>query len=97
MPLSHLGELLGFAYKEEEYLIKRVQEKELFPLWLVNYGISILNNTEIMSFEEFLNTARDSGNAKADNAINKSKAKRTADEILNEFKPIIEADRKRGE
>lgn len=94
MPLSHLGELLGFAYKEEKRLIKREQEKELFPLWLVNYGISLINNTEIMSFEEFLNTTHNSGNA---NFTNKPKPKRTADEILNEFAPIIEADRKRGE
>lgn len=94
MPLSHLGELLGFCYKEEERLIKREQEKELFPLWLVNYGVSLITNTEIMSFEEFLNTTRNSGNA---NVTNKPKPKRTADEILNEFAPIIEADRKRGE
>lgn len=94
MPLSHLGELLEFAYKEEERKTKREQEKQLFPLWLVAYGVSRLKNTPMMSFEEFLNTAR------ADAAKNRRKeplSKRTADEILSDFAPFIEADRKRGE
>ena len=94
MPLSHLGELLEFAYKEEERKTKREQEKQLFPLWLVAYGVSRLKNTPMMSFEEFLNTAR------ADAAKNRRKeplSKRTAEEILSDFAPFIEADRKRGE
>lgn len=95
MPLSHLGELLEFALKEEERKAKREQEKELFPLWLVAYGISKLKNTPMMSFEEFLNTARKETAPTAAN-IHK-KPKRTADEILSDFAPFIEADRKRGE
>lgn len=94
MPLSHLSELLEFAIKEEERETKREQEKQLFPLWLVSYALSKLNNTTIMSFEEFLDSARESAEKKT---TDKPKSKRTADEILSEFAPYIEANRKRGE
>lgn len=97
MPLSHLGELLEFAVKEEERKAKREQEKELFPLWLVAYGISKLKNTPMMSFEEFLNTARKETEPTAANTQIKPNTQRTADEILSDFTPFIEADRKRGE
>ncbi len=94
MPLSHLGELLDYALQEEERAIKREQEKQLFPLWLVAYGVSRLKNTPMMSFEEFLNTAR---NGAAEDAGGKPISKRTAEEILSDLTPFIEADRKRGE
>lgn len=94
MPLSHLGELLEYALQEEQRQAKREQEKQLFPLWLVAYGVSRLKNTPIMSFEEFLNSSRQSA---ANDAVKKPISKRTAEEILSDFTPFIEADRKRGE
>ena len=94
MPLSHLGELLEYALQEEQRQAKREQEKQLFPLWLVAYGVSRLKNTPIMSFEEFLNSSRQSA---ANDAVKKPISKRTAEEILSDFAPLIEADRKRGE
>ena len=93
MPLSHLGELLEFACEEEERAIKREQEKQLFPLWLVAYGVSKLKNTPIMSFEEFLKSTRND----AENNTKQPTKKRTAEEILSDFTPFIEADRERGE
>ena len=93
MPLSHLGELLEFACEEEERAIKREQEKQLFPLWLVAYGVSKLKNTPRMSFEEFLKSTRND----AENKTKQPTKKRTAEEILSDFTPFIEADRERGE
>ena len=50
-------------------------------------------NAEIMDFEAFIAQATAPGKPEAPQ---KKKEKRTAEEILAEFAPIVEADKKRG-
>lgn len=90
-----LGELLSFAYKEEERQQKEKLEKQLFPLWLANYAIAkIKNEGEIMSFEELMAKVLDESTQNSP-APEKAK-KRTAEDIMAHFAPIVEADKKKG-
>ena len=90
-----LGELLSFAYKEEERQQKEKLEKQLFPLWLANYAIAkIKNEGEIMGFEELVKKVLDE-NTPHTSAPKKEK-KRTAEDIMAHFAPIVEADKKKG-
>lgn len=90
--MSALRELLSFAYKEEERQYKADLEKRLFPLWLANYAVSKLKGGEVaMDYEEFL--------ASVFNKPGTPKPKRkikTADEIVAEFMPLVEADKQKG-
>ena len=90
LPLTALGELLSYARKEEARLAKLDAEKQLLPLWLVNYALARFKGQECMDFKTFIEQAFDEGPAPAPSA------KKTKEEILAEFAPFVEADRKRG-
>lgn len=92
--MAALGELLSFACSEEERLERIEREKQLFPLWLANYALSKLQGgAEVMNFEDFVAQAIQ---PTAPTPPRKMKGKKTAEEILAEFAPIIEADKQRG-
>jgi len=87
--------LLSFAYKEEERAQKAEIEKRLFPLWLVNYALAKVKGGELeMDYEQFLKTVFST--QPAPTTQTKREKKRTADEIMAEFMPLVEADRKKG-
>lgn len=89
--MSALGELLSYARNEEEQLEKLEREKQLFPLWLANYALAKLKgDEEIMDFEDFIKQTFKPG------APTPKKQKRTAEDIMAEFMPVVEADKKRG-
>lgn len=93
--MSALRELLSFAYKEEERAQKAEIEKRLFPLWLVNYAVAKVKGGELeMDYEQFLKAVF-SPQTPAPKAT-KAKKVKTADEIMAEFMPLVEADRKKG-
>lgn len=92
LPLSSLGELLSFAHNEEKRLEKHEIEKQLFPLWLANYLIAKLQGAEqVMDFEEFMKLTTSPGEAPKPKI-----QKRTAEDIMAEFMPLVEADKQRG-
>ncbi len=92
--MAALGELLSFACSEEERLERIEREKQLFPLWLANYALSKLQGgAEVMNFEDFVAQAIQ---PTAPTPPHKMKEEKTAEEILAEFAPIIEADKQRG-
>lgn len=66
----------------------------MFPLWLANYAVSKMRDesAEIMDFEEFLQSTLEAGEA----PTKKTEKKRTAEDIMAEFMPLVEADRKKG-
>lgn len=66
----------------------------MFPLWLANYAVSKMRDesAEIMDFEEFLQSTLEAGKAPP----KKQKKQRTAEDIMAEFIPLVEADRKKG-
>lgn len=89
--MAALGELLSFAHGEEERLERQEREKQLFPLWLANYAVSKLQGgEEVMDFEAFVEQTLKPG------APPPKKKTKTAEEILAEFAPMIEADKQRG-
>ena len=90
--MAALGELLSYANKEEERLQKAEIEKRLFPLWLVNYAAAkIKGSGEVIGYDEFLKIVF------SDSAIpNTPKKKKTAEEIMAQFAPIIAADKQKG-
>lgn len=97
LPLSALGELLSFAYKEEERKAKNELAKQLLPLWLARYAADIANGDKpAMSFSEFLNTTIQVDKEQENSPARKHLKERSLKEIEAEFAPIIAADRKRG-
>lgn len=99
LPLSALGELLSYAENEEKRLEKLEKEKQLFPLWLANSLVAKLKGTEEpMDFEDFINECLEKPQTQKVKPKKETKKteRKTADEILAEFAPIIEADTKRG-
>ncbi len=70
-------------------------EKRLFPLWLVNYAVSSVKGTELsMGYDEFLKNIFDE-NSK-DTFTTVPEQKRTAEDIMDELMPFVEADQKKG-
>lgn len=92
LPLTALDELLSFAQKEEKRTEREELEKRLFPLWLANYALGKLQGAEVMDYEEFINQTLEPATA----PIKPTKKEKTADEIIAEFMPIVEADRRKG-
>ncbi len=91
--MAALGGLLSYAYKEEAAAQKLELEKRLFPLWLVNYAISrIKPGLEVMEYDEFIKLVL----SDSDTPQPETKKKRTAEDIMAEFMPLVEADKKRG-
>ncbi len=82
MPLSALGELLSSAVKKEV-------ETQTFPLWLANYTVSKIKGVEPMEYQQFIENV----NNAAFSGFSKEKKTRTAEEILEDFTPIIQADK----
>lgn len=84
--------MLSYARKEEEQLAKLEAEKQLFPLWLANYVVAKLKGDEVnMDFEEFINECLKPGRPQP------KKPKRTANDIMAELMPLVEADKNREE
>ena len=65
----------------------------LLPLWLVNYAITRVKGGEVMDFESFIDESMEPDRA----GTFSPKRKRTGEEIMAEFAPFIEADKKRGD
>ena len=91
--MAALGGLLSYARKEEAAAQKLELEKRLFPLWLVNYAVSkIKPGLEVMEYDEFIKPVFSDSDAPQP----KAKKERTAEDIMAEFMPFVEADKKRG-
>lgn len=86
--------MLSFAYNEEKRKAKEKLEDKLFPLWLANYAVSKMRDesAEIMDFEEFMQSTLEASGVPS----KKQKEQRTAEDIMAEFMPLVEADRKKG-
>lgn len=68
-------------------------EKRLFPLWLVNYAAAkIKPGLEVMDYPEFLASVLSDEPAPQP----KAKQKRTAEDIMADFAPIVAADKQKG-
>lgn len=64
---------------------KKETEQQIYPFWLVHVVKSAIDKTEIVPIEDMLKGIYDD---KTDT--------RTADDILNELMPLIEADKKKA-
>lgn len=86
--------MLSFAYNEEKRKAKEKLEDKLFPLWLANYAVSKMRDesAEIMDFEDFLQSTLEAGKAPSKEQIKQ----RTAEDIMAELMPLVEADLKKG-
>lgn len=88
--------MLSFAYKEEARAQKAEIEKRLFPLWLVNYAVAKVKGGEVaMDYEQFLATVFSDEQPAQVRTARKEK-KRTPEEIMADFMPMVEADRRKG-
>lgn len=94
MPLSELNKLISYARKKEEIKFKADLEKRLFPLWLSNYIATKIKGEECIEYDEFINSTLIKPNMSFTKRT-PQKEKRTSDDILAEFMPLINADRER--
>ena len=91
MPLSFLGELLDFAVAEDKRKQEADDKKELTKLWFVHYIVAKLGQQQPMDYQEFMQ--RSTGYSESSAATkHKPSKKRTAEDIIAEFMPIIERD-----
>lgn len=68
-------------------------EKRLFPLWLVNYAVSkIKPGLEVMDYAEFVASVLSDEPAPQP----KAEQKRTAEDVMADFAPIVAADKQKG-
>lgn len=68
-------------------------EKRLFPLWLVNYAVTNIKGEEApMSYETFLMSIFNE--TESDSEVHEKE--RTAQDIMDELMPFVEADQKKG-
>ncbi len=79
--MNELDNLISFAKRQEA-------EKSLFPLWLATTTISKLNNTDCIGFDDFVNSVVDPNN-------DEMLSNKAPEDIVNEFLPIVENDRKK--
>lgn len=84
--------MLSYARKEEERIAKEALEKQLLPLWLVNYAVAKFKGDELsMSYDEFLKATLSSEETPAP-----KKTVRTAAEIEADFMRLVEIDKSLG-
>ncbi len=96
LPLNEFGSLIKAAQEWEQAETKAEIEKRLFPLWLTERALHRIaggKKSEYVSYSDYLKRAFEEN----DEAKGKTPEKplKTAEDILNEFLPIIEADRGR--
>lgn len=99
LPLSEFGTLINAAQEWEQAEVKAETERRLFPLWLAErllHQIAGGKKADFVTYSDFIKRAFD-GDETAGVGMNAPEPPpRTAEDILNEFIPIIEADRGRG-
>lgn len=68
----------------------------MLPLWLVKFAVTKIKdeNAEVMSFEEFIEETMGGGLKQI--AKPAKAAKRTAEDIMAEFMPLVGLDQKKG-
>ncbi len=91
MPLSFLGELLDFAVAEEKRKQEAEERKELTKLWFVHYIVAKLGKQQPMEYQEFMQKSLSSDEPSSETKTKPSK-KRSAEEIMAEFMPIVKRD-----
>lgn len=91
MPLSFLGELLDYAVAEEKRKQEAEDKKELTKLWFVHYIVAKLGKQQPMEYKDFIEKSLSSTENASDTAP-KPSTKKSAEDILAEFAPIIERD-----
>lgn len=94
MPLSELGGLISHARKKEEIKLKSDLEKRLFPLWLSNFIAAKIKGEDVIGYDEFIRNTLIEPNTSSTKCTPEQE-KRTGDDILEEFMPLINADRER--
>ena len=91
MPLSFLGELLDYAVAEEKRKQEAEDKKELTKLWFVHYLAAKLGKQQPMDYKDFMQKSLDSAETASVTTTTPS-TKKSAEDILAEFAPIIERD-----
>lgn len=91
MPLSFLGELLDFAVAEEKRKQEAEDKKELTKLWFVHYIVAKLGKQQPIEYKDFMQRSLNSTNP-ASATKRKPSKKKSAEEIMAEFMPIVERD-----
>lgn len=98
MPLDALAYLLPAARKWEDEEFKAEAEKRLFPLWIAERCMHELaggDRKEFISYEEFIKKVLGGEKMTQTRTVTPARPPRTAEDIINDFMPMIEADRRR--
>ena len=86
--------MLSYARKQEKRLAKEALEKQLLPLWLIDYAVSRINGEmPTMNPQEFLEKALIPDNAPEEHV---GKSERTAEDIKADFMRLVEIDKMKG-
>lgn len=92
MPLSFLKEFLDFAVAEEKRKQEAEDKKQLTKLWFAHFIVKKIARETPMTYEEFMSQSLKAPETKSPAAKPSYCQKKTAEEIMAEFMPIIERD-----
>ena len=99
LPLDALGYLIPAAQKWEQEELKAETEKRLFPLWLADRMLHQLcggKKSDFISYSDYLNQAF-SGAERTERSHDATVTPaKSGEDIIADFVPIIEADRRRS-
>lgn len=99
MPLDALAYLLPAALRWERDELKAEAEKRLFPLWIVDRFMHELaggDRKDFIAYDEFVKKVLGGEERTELRAGAAPPPKRTADDIIKDYMPMIEADRRRN-
>lgn len=97
LPLDALGYLIPAAQKWEQEELKAETEKRLFPLWLTErtlHQIAGGSKSDFINYSDYISKAF-SGAERTERRHDVTATPPTGEDIINEFMPLIEADRRR--
>lgn len=100
LPLDALGYLIPTAQKWEQDELKAETEKRLFPLWLADRMLHQLaggKKSDFISYSDFIDQAFNSGAERTERSHEATATPaRSGEDIIADFMPIIDADRRRS-
>lgn len=98
LPLAALGYLIPAAQKWEQEEMRAATEKRLFPIWFVRKTMHELTGGkgDFVKYSDFVENIIGRGAEHTEREHEPAAPPRMGEDILNDFMPMIEADRGRG-
>ena len=99
LPLAALGYLIPAAREWERQEQRTAIDKRLFPIWFAEKTLHELaggSKGDFIKYSDFIDNILERGAEHTERKHEPAAPPRTGEDIINDFLPLIEADRGRG-